>query len=328
MDLDQPAAGDPKSCLLAGRYELGPVIGVGSSAVVRRACDLRRGVSVAVKQFPPGMSALELRQQRREMTALARLRHPGLVGLLGGGTEQGRPFVVTDLVEGPTLAGRIRAGPPLHPDAVRRLGRQLAAALAHVHSREFIHRDVKPANVLLGNDGRARLADFGIARAFDGTAATTNGSVVGTAAYLAPEQARGEQVGPAADVYALGLVLLEALTGHREYPGGAVESAIARLHRSPRVPDGLPAELGELLVAMTDLEPQRRPTADQVATALVARPASAPRHTRHRRRGWAVTPLAAAVLLGAAIAGGVMVLSEAPQPAPSDTTVMPTGQQP
>ncbi|NMH77385.1 serine/threonine-protein kinase [Pseudonocardia xinjiangensis] len=273
--------------LIAGRYALGRVLGTGSSAVVHRARDLRSGDEVAVKRFHSGSSPHDLRQQRREMTVLARLDHPGLVGLHDGGTEDGRPFVVTDLVEGPTLAQRISAG-PIAPGAVRTLGRQLAEALAHVHSGGIVHRDVKPANVLL--DGvRPRLADFGIARALDGTAATATGCVVGTAAYLAPEQVRGEAVGPPVDVYALGLVLLEALTGRREYPGLAVESATARLHRCPAVPRGLPGGLGELLDAMTRSDPRQRPTAAQVAAVLAADPARrtrrAPaglRHGRHR----------------------------------------------
>ncbi|OLT01609.1 hypothetical protein BJF90_30680 [Pseudonocardia sp. CNS-004] len=152
------------------------------------------------------------------MALLARLDHPGLVRLHDGGIVDDCPFVVTDLVEGSTLAGRIASGPPLAPGAVRRLGAQLADALAYVHAAGIVHRDVKPANVLLGDGGRPRLADFGIARALEATAATADGCVVGTAAYLAPEQVRGEVVAPATDVYALGLVLLEALTGRGEFP--------------------------------------------------------------------------------------------------------------
>jgi serine/threonine protein kinase len=304
---------------VAGRYELGPVIGVGSSAVVRRARDLRDDAPVAVKQFHPGASALDLRQQRQEIATLEQLHHPGLVALHDGGTEDGRPFVVTDLVEGPTLAERIRTG-PLRPDEVLRLGALLAGALAHVHSCGIVHRDVKPANVLLGDGARPRLADFGIARALDGTVATEAGCVVGTAAYLAPEQVRGERVGPPADVYALGLVLLEALTARREYPGLAVESATARLHRVPAVPAGLPAGLGPLLEAMTYDDPERRPTAAAVAAALAgdrSAPASGPvatpraRRGRHRLRrpGRRATPRAAAALVLTALGGGLATLA-------------------
>jgi eukaryotic-like serine/threonine-protein kinase len=275
MGADELAAGGEDGGLVAGRYELGPVIGTGSAADVHRARDLLHGIDVALKRFRAGASPHDLRQQRREMEALAYLDHPGLVRLHDGGTDGGRPFVVTDLVEGPTLAERIAAGPPLAPGVVRRLGAQLAGALAHVHAAGIVHRDVKPANVLLGDGNRPRLADFGISRTADTTSATADGCVVGTAAYLAPEQARGEKVGPAADIYSLGLVLLEALTGRREFPGLAVESATARLHRSPVIPEGLHGVLGAVLAAMTRDDPGLRPSAAAVATVLAADPASA-----------------------------------------------------
>lgn len=304
-----------------GRYELGPVIGVGSSAVVRRARDVMDRVPVAIKQFRPGAHPSDARRYWQEMATLARLRHPGLVRMRDCGVQDGAPFVVTDLAEGPALAERIRTGPPLPADAVRRLGRQLAEALAYVHACGIVHRDVKPANVLLERGLRPRLADFGIATVLDGTATTANGCVVGTAAYLAPEQVRGERVGPPADVYALGLVLLEALTGRREYSGAPIEVALARLHRPPVVPDGLPADMAALLDAMTRDEPGERPTAAEVAVALApprgpaARPA---RHGRHRRpRPHITTALVAAAATVAALAS----FAAADQKAPGPTTV-------
>ncbi|WP_214403295.1 serine/threonine-protein kinase [Pseudonocardia lacus] len=260
--------------VVAGRYVLGRVLGTGSSAVVRKARDLRSGALVALKLFHRGANAVDLRQQRQEIEALSRLDHPALVGLRDGGSVEGRPFVVTDLVNGPSLDVRLKEG-PLDPSAVRRVGLHVARALDHVHQAGYIHRDVKPANVLLGDDGRARLADFGIARAVDGTAVTTTGCIVGTAAYLAPEQVRGERVGPPADVFALGLVMLEALTGRREYPGRAMESAVARLHRVPTIPAGLPGGLTRLLAAMTSPDTAARPTAAEVAEALTAAEAPA-----------------------------------------------------
>ena len=200
---DEPA-------VVGGRYELGALLGTGASAVVRRASDRVSGRTFAVKLFHVGASSQDRRRQEREMGALAALHHPGLVGLHDGGVEAGRPYIVTDLVEGPTLAERIAQG-PMDATDVRLIG--------------------------------ARLADFGIARALDGTVVTGTGYVVGTAAYLAPEQVRGELVGPETDVYALGLVLIEALTGRREYPGALVESAMARLYRAPAVPakNGMPS---------------------------------------------------------------------------------------
>ena len=317
--------GEP--AVLGGRYELGALLGTGASAVVRRAVDRVSGAAFAVKVFHAGASAPERRRQQREMSALAALRHPGLVGLRDGGVEAGRPYIVTDLVEGPTLAERISCG-PLDPAEVRHLGARLADALAHVHAGGIVHRDLKPANVLLGTDGRPRLADFGIARAVDGTAVTGTGYVVGTAAYLAPEQVRGEEVGPAADVYALGLVLLEALKGRREYPGALVESATARLLRAPVIPDAVPTLLRTAVTAMTALEPAARPTAAQVAELLGSGASRRDRgrgfgrgqhrRTPHAAARHALAPrtvgLAAAVSAAVAITAAVLPTS-APEPA-------------
>jgi eukaryotic-like serine/threonine-protein kinase len=322
--------------VVAGRYEIGRVLGTGSSAVVYQAYDLRSGHEFAIKCFRPGASEHDLRQQRQEMAVLAHLDHLGLVRLHDGGSKDGRAYVVTDLVEGPSLAERIAVGPPLAPGAVRRLGAQLAAALAYVHAAGVVHRDVKPANVLLGRGSRPRLADFGISRVLDATTDRANGCVVGTAAYLAPEQVRGQVVGPASDVYALGLVLLEALTGRREFPGLAVESATARLYRSPAVPDGLPAGLGTVLTEMTRDDPLRRPTAQAVATALAADPTSPEaslgamrsvpsrvvRHGRHRlgrRARPGARPVSRIALV--ALIGVVAMLSGAAPASPAQAPV-------
>lgn len=302
--------------VLDGRYELGPVIGVGSTAMVHRGHDLRDDRPVAVKLFHPGGSDDDERRQRRETDTLAGLRHPGLVRLRDGGVDhEGRPYVVTDLVEGPTLAARIIAA-PLTPAQVRRLGAELGDALAHVHARGIVHRDVKPANVLLGDGTRARLADFGIAKALGSGSITDVGTVIGTAAFLAPEQARGGQVGPPADVYALGLVLLEALTGRREYPGHMIESASARLHRSPEVPDGLADGLTPLLRAMTADDPRLRPSAAAVAAQLApgAPVGSRPARHRARRTGRRVAvPLVSAASVLLVIGGGAAVLTALPE---------------
>lgn len=199
---------------------------------------------------------------------MAHLDHPGLVRLLGGGVDRGRPFLVAELVEGETLAARLARG-PLPVERAVAIGADIASGLAHLHSRGVVHRDVKPANILLCSDtGRARLTDFGIARVLGHSVLTRTDAVLGTAAYLAPEQVAGATVGPAADVHALGLVLLEALTGEREYPGTTVESAVARLHRPPRVPDELPARLHRALSDSTRRHPGDRPAAADLALRL------------------------------------------------------------
>ena len=253
---------------------------------------------------------------------------------IDGSVEGGRAFVVTDLVEGPTLARRIRDG-VLDPADVRRIGAQLAAALAHVHATDVVHRDVKPANVLLGDGTQARLADFGIAVAIDGTVATEAGCVVGTAAYLSPEQARGQLVGPPSDVWSLGLVLLEAVTGRREYPGSAVEAAIARLHRRPDVPPDLPGDLSAVLRAMTDLDPDGRPSAAAVARRLARpvlsdRPATHRRGARHRRDRSSARMLmaAAAALLTGATGAALLVAAPAASPPPVAVLDVPVVEVP
>jgi hypothetical protein len=335
VDLKDTVTLGDAPAVLGGRYELGALLGTGASAVVRRASDRVTGRIFAVKLFHAGASAHDRRRQQREMRALAALHHPGLVGLHDGGVEAGRPYIVTDLVEGPSLAERIAEG-PLEAAEVRQIGARLADALAHVHAGGIVHRDLKPANVLIGSDGRPRLADFGIARALDGTAVTGTGYVVGTAAYLAPEQVRGEWVGTQADVYALGLVLLEALTGHREYPGALVESATARLHRAPGIPDDLPSALRTALYAMTALDPAARPSAADVATLLTAGATRRDRGRRfgrgqHRRSDARRAPAPRAVGLVAAIAAAAAVTaatlpSSAPQPTTS-TSVVPAPQE-
>lgn len=305
---------DTDGRVLSGRYALGPVIGIGSTATVHRGRDLCDGRLVAIKMFHPGASFDDVRRQCRETDMLAAMDHPGLVRLRAGGVDDGRRYVVTDLVEGPTLAERI-SRERLSPPQVCRLGADLGAALAYVHECGVVHRDVKPANVLLGDDTGARLADFGIAKTFGGASITGEGTVIGTAAFLAPEQARGEQVGPPADVYALGLVLLEALTGRREYPGHMIESASARLHRRPVVPDGLPDGLTARLRAMTADDPRYRPSAAAVAAQFASARSDAvavpPRAGRHRRarggRRRAVVPLAVGAFLASAAVGAVFV---------------------
>jgi len=307
VSTDTPA----DSPLVAGRYRLDRIVGTGGAAVVHEGCDLDTGERVAVKVYRSDGSAHPT-QHHRELKALTSLRHPGLVALLDGGTEpgpDGRTYVVTDLVEGPSLARRLDAG-PLSADEVRVLAIGLGEALAHVHARGFVHRDVKPANILLEHGHRPRLADFGIARALDGTVYTATGAVAGTAAYLAPEQVRGEAVDPSVDVFALGLVLIEALTGEREYPGTLAESAAARLHRRPVVPAGLPADLAAVLAAMTDPDPAARPSAAAVAAELSSPAVVRPAPARWRPRVWGPrAALAAAVLLVAIIGGAVLLVS-------------------
>ncbi|GGU22371.1 serine/threonine protein kinase [Streptomyces coeruleorubidus] len=253
--------------VLAGRYRLDALIGSGGAADVHRGFDLRLRRPVAVKVFRAGTGFDTEDAFRSEAVILARLQHPGLVTAFDAGHHDGDAFLVMQLIDGPTLKSRI-AEAPLSCEAAAALGAALADALAHAHEAGIVHRDVKPSNILLDSSGYPHLTDFGISRLLDATTRTATGTLTGTAAYLSPEQVLGRSVGRPADIYALGLVLLESLTGRLEYDGGPLESAIARLHRRPALPDFLPDGLATLLRDMTSLEEQDRPMARHCAQAL------------------------------------------------------------
>jgi serine/threonine protein kinase len=278
-----------KNEVVGGRYRLGEVIGRGGMSSVYCARDENLGRDVALKLFAPqAPDADELKRQEAEIQLLATLNHPGLVTLFDAGIDtripdEPRPFLTMELVEGQDLRARIRHSTvPLEELAV--IGAGIADALAYVHGLGVIHRDIKPGNILLvqirpGEPLRPKLTDFGIARIVDSTRLTATGTMVGTAAYLSPEQALGQPLAPSTDIYSLGLVLLECIKGTVEYPGSAVESAVARLHRAPEIPEDLPSEWADLIRSMTALEPLERPAAADIETALrqaLVSPASTP----------------------------------------------------
>ena len=274
---DPPDTGD----VLCGRYRLDGLIGQGGMARVYVARDLSLDRDVAVNLFRPGTDAAEdTVRARSETRLLAGLNHPALVTLhdavLPDGDGAG--FLVMELVAGDTLRERIAAG-PLPEREVAAMTVDLAEALHVVHGAGVVHRDIKPSNVLTWPSTmpdrafRVKLADFGIAYLVDTTRLTTPGMLVGTAAYLAPEQVRGEPLTPAADIYALGLVLIEALTGRRAYPQDSGPAAVmARLHASPDLPPTLARPWRDLLAGMTDADPAVRPTAIEVAVAATRLP--------------------------------------------------------
>ncbi|WP_375389455.1 protein kinase [uncultured Amnibacterium sp.] len=258
--------------VLHDRYRLGEPLGRGGASVVLRACDELLGRDVAIKVFTARASEpADLRAQEVEARLLAAMSHHGLVTLLDAGIDLTIPespqvYLVLELVEGADLRTRLRAG-PLTPVEVGYLGFDLAGALEYVHRHGIIHRDVKPANVLLSGLGgrrlRGKLADFGIAL-LRGGADRPEEQTTGTAAYLSPEQVEGTPLTPATDVYSLGLVLLEALTGRPAYTGTVLEAALARLEREPEIPSGVPAEAAELIRAMTARRPADRPAPGDV----------------------------------------------------------------
>ncbi|WP_336322041.1 serine/threonine-protein kinase [Streptomyces lavendofoliae] len=261
--------------VMAGRYRLDDLLGRGGGADVYEALDLRLRRPVAVKVLRPEGEAPTEERFDSEARLLARLQHPGLVTVYDCGREDGQPYLVMELIRGTTLRRRISRA-PLTPAEACRIGAALASALAHVHAAGVVHRDVKPSNILLDESGAPYLTDFGISRLLDSTARTVTGVLVGTAAYMAPEQVLGKGAGPAADVYSLGLVLLEALKAELEYGGTPLEAAIARLHRPPVIPPELPDGLAGLLRAMTAVDEADRPDAHTCCRALSAFAAAEP----------------------------------------------------
>lgn len=247
------------------------MLGRGGVADVYRAEDLGSHEQVAVKVLRDA-EATDVRRFEREARALERVDHPAVVRLRDEGEHEGTPFLVLDLVDGEPLSRLLDQG-RLEEEYVARLGASMAGALAQAHELGIVHRDVKPGNVLVSREGSFLLSDFGIARLVDTAAITSitdTGLVIGTAAYLSPEQVRGEGAGPEADVYSLGLVMIEGLNGQRAFEGTPTEAALARLESSPAIPPAAPW-LSSLLASMTATDARRRPTAATVADACERR---------------------------------------------------------
>ena len=256
--------------LLGNRYRLGERIALGGAAEIYRATDVSLRRAVAVKLLlADDREPEQLRRFAEEARLLAAVDHPHLVPLLDTGRDGAWRYLVMPLIPGEDLARIIRRR-PLPPAEAARVGAALADALDHIHARGIVHRDLKPGNVLMEPGGGIYLADFGIAHAFDGPANTATGCIVGTAGYLAPEQARGRGATPASDVFALGLILLEALTGEPEYVGPPLERIAGVVNRPPRIPPELSPHWREVLALMLRRDPGRRPPAGQLRDLIVA----------------------------------------------------------
>ena len=254
--------------LLDGRYRLGTLLGRGGMSDVFRAVDEVNSTNVAIKivRSPDREYAQRLAQ---EAQALRRFSHPGLVQLFETGVNGDMAYLVMEFVDGQSLDQLLRHG-PLTTAETASVGSSLADALAYAHAQGVVHRDVKPANILIGADGIARLTDFGIARLVDTSTLTLTGTMLGTATYMAPEQLENHAVGPSADVWSLGIVLLECLTGERVYAGTPSEVLARRLAGPVTLPDDLPVPWRLLLTGMLASAPEDRLSALDVSTMLAA----------------------------------------------------------
>ncbi|MBT2535908.1 protein kinase [Arthrobacter sp. ISL-69] len=265
--------------LLSGRYRIEALIGRGSQSGVYRAFDelLQREVAVKLFRDDPG-NLHHTRRQGEEVRILAGMSHHALVTLLDAGADLSDPqrrrtYLVMELVRGPDLRERGAQG-PLSEAHLALIGHDLADGLAYIHHHGIVHRDVKPANILLvdyNNDDRrprAKLSDFGVAMILGDGQRSGPAESSGTPQYLSPEQAASEPVGPPSDVYSLGLVLLEGLTGKPAYPGAPIASAMARLLRDPHIPEGMAPKWADLLSSMLSRDPAARPGAREVSLAL------------------------------------------------------------
>ena len=255
------------STRIAGRYRVDARLGGGGMADVFDAFDEQLDRRVALKLLRGIDDAGAARRFAEEIRLTARVNHPNIVQLFDAGEHDGSPYLVLERVTGGTLAGEMDGG-PMEPRRVAALGEQLASALSHSHAAGIVHRDVKPTNVLLTGDGSVRLADFGIAVTATATRLTVAGTIAGSAGYVSPEQVLGSGAGPASDIYALGLVLLECLTGAPPWSGTTVEVALARISSDPYIPPDLPSGWQPLLAGMTARNPEDRPHIDLVGHAL------------------------------------------------------------
>ena len=272
-----------------GSYEIVAALGAGGMGEVYRARDLRLRRDVAIKVLPISFAQDRERSARfeREARVLACLNHPNIAQIYSLEEADGRPALVMELVEGRTLRELIRVAPGV--EALKQVASQTAGAIGAAHASGILHRDIKPANVMVRPDGYVKVLDFGLAgtmAAFDvatmtrsasgaAAAVTGSGEVVGTVAYMSPEQARNDGVGAPSDVFALGVVFYEVLTGHHPFESGPGMTMVVRMLSDQPAPPSwhtgdIPPGLDALILRMIDKEPRRRPIAAEVHDQLSA----------------------------------------------------------
>jgi serine/threonine protein kinase len=342
--------------LIADRYELVELIGKGGMSSVFKAQDGLLDRTVAIKVLHPHYTDDEeyVERFRREARAVAQLSHPNIVTVIDRGEDEGRQYIVFEYVEGENLKQLLQRTGPMPLRDVLLLGLQMARALAFAHARGLVHRDVKPQNVLLNDDGQAKMTDFGIARSVDVQGVTITGTVLGTSEYIAPEQARGQRVDAQTDVYSLGVVLYELLTGAVPYEGETFVTVALKhvnepvrsvLERRPDAPprlalaveramakspdqrfESMDELVGELEACLDDLDPSSE-DATMIRRGPVV-PPGRPRERRRRERGrrrrlgvlWPIAAVLGVLAVAALAALGAMALRDGDSNDPSAAT--------
>src|SRR5689334_17993538 len=327
-----PAEHSPDAEVIAGRYELVELVGTGGMSSVYKAHDRLLERNVALKILHPhyGDDEEYVERFRREARAVAQLSHPNIVTVIDRGEADGQQYIVFEYIDGESLKQLVDRNGPLPARRAIELALQVADALAFAHQAGLVHRDVKPQNVLVTEDGEAKVTDFGIARSLDVEhGVTQTGTVLGTSNYLSPEQASGKPTTPATDVYSLGVVVYELLTGDVPFPGENFV-AVAMKHLNEQPPDLLeqrpdvPLRLAAAVDRALEKDPARRfPSMDQFAwelrqclaeldapeaerTLITQSPVireSAPRRVRARRRRAPLYVLFALIAAAAIVAG-------------------------
>ena len=321
------------SQLIAGRYELKETVGTGGMSTVYCAFDtlLERHVALKILHDHYGEDEEYVARFRREARAVAQLSHPNIVTVIDRGEENGKQYIVFELVDGENLKELVERGGPLPVRRVLELGLEVGRALAFAHAQGLIHRDVKPQNVLLNDDGRAKVTDFGIVRSLDAVGHTETGTVLGTSHYIAPEQARGERVDAQTDVYSFGVVLHELLTGEVPYTGdNFVSVAMKHVHEPvpsvldsrpdtpirlaslierclAKAPADRPASMDEVVAELQVVRDELDAREDGEGTMIMRRPAAVPARQPKQKRRTPLWLLLLGLLLLAAAVGGILL---------------------
>ena len=329
--------------LVNNRYRVGSRLGEGGMAVVYAGHDLLLGRDVAIKTLRAQFAADAGVRARfdREARAAAALSHPNIIDVYDVGEDEGTPYLVMELVHGQSLKEIIAADAPFHPDDVAELLIQIGEALDYAHARGYVHRDVKPGNILVDGHGRARMVDFGIAKGLADGDLTDAGGGFGTVAYLSPEQAEGLMATPSSDVYSAGVVAFEMLTGERPFRADTPVGVAMRHVHDPAPPPsqivpGLPPQIDAVILRALDKDPTRRwPSASAFARALrdwreaapsVAFDALQP-HGAPAARSSSLPTMVVIVLVLAALAA-LLWTGLRPAPVPDSETALPVIVEP